>query len=551
MRTKTFKVKDIFTIVNPKGHLNTKQLIPGDDIPYVAAKKTNNGVAKMCSRENIPAADIMDGNAIVFIQQGDGSAGYTTYQPNPFYAISCVTCGYSPRLNDKRGLYLVSILDKNKVFYSHARSWNRQLIQETELPLPVSTVPSPDYALIDSMIIGGGIAMSSIDTSSWRELKIGDVFEKIDTGKIDGKAGDFPTSPDAEHDIPLLTSSSQNQGLTRFAPRSACPTILSNAITVASNGAAGVTFYQEDEFAVLQDAYAIRPIGQNIPNRECGLFLASVIGARLRGNFDWSNKANWSKVRELKIKLPVIETEEIDWRYMDKRIAELEAERIAELEAYLTVTGLNDYELTEEDQKILATKLIDSSKQGGQSQSTTSGDGCWKEAREFRLDELFNSSNGDTDLQKKDVNGAGELLVSSGVSNNGYIGRTDRKAKVFPSNTITVDMFGYAFYRDTPYKMVTHARVFSLSPKIHFDKYIGQYIVSNMSQYHNIYNYNNMCSWNKIHDKPVLLPINDKSQIDYGFIESYIRAIEKLIIKDVVKYKDEIIDKTREILNCD
>lgn len=393
--------------------------------------------------------------------------------------------------------------------------------------------------------------MSSIDTSNWRELKIGDIFEKIDTGKIDGKAGDFPTSRDAEHEIPLLTSSSQNQGLTRFAPRSACPTILSNVISVASNGAAGETFYQEDEFAVLQDAYAIRPIGRDIPNRECGLFLASIIGARLRGNFDWSNKANWSKVRDLKIKLPVIETEEIDWRYMEKRIAELEAELIAELETYLMETGLGDCELTGKDKEILATKLIDSSKQGGQSQNTTFGDGCWKEAREFRLDELFNSSNGDTDLQKKDVNGAGELLVSSGVSNNGYIGRTDREAKVFPSNTITVDMFGHAFYRDTPYKMVTHARVFSLSPKIHFDKYIGQYIVSNMSQYHNIYNYNNMCSWNKIHDKTVLLPINDESQIDYGFIESYIHAIEKLIIKDVVKYKDDIIDKTREILDCD
>ena len=156
MKTKTFKVKDILTIVNPKGHLNTKQLIPGDDLPYVAAKKTNNGVAKMCSKDNIPPTDIMDGNAIVFIQQGDGSAGYTTYQPKPFYAISCVTCGYSPRLNDRRGLYLVSILDKNKVFYSHARSWNRQLIQETELPLPVRPVPSPDYAVIGAITIGGG-----------------------------------------------------------------------------------------------------------------------------------------------------------------------------------------------------------------------------------------------------------------------------------------------------------------------------------------------------------------------------------------------------------
>ena len=34
-------------------------------------------------------------------------------------------------------------------------------------------------------------------------------------------------------------------------------------------------------------------------------------------------------------------------------------ERITELEQYLITTGLNDYELTDEDKEILATKLTD------------------------------------------------------------------------------------------------------------------------------------------------------------------------------------------------
>ena len=39
---------------------------------------------------------------------------------------------------------------------------------------------------------------------------------------------------------------------------------------------------------------------------------------------------------------------------MQERIEELEQERIEELEQYLVATGLNDYELTDEDIKTLS-----------------------------------------------------------------------------------------------------------------------------------------------------------------------------------------------------
>ena len=303
MEYREYTIGDIFSTEHCPN--TKKEMLIDGDTPYVTRTCFNNGVQQYCGNENGRTA----GNCIII----GGESHYAFYQKDEFVSGNNITALRSPRLNEMNGLYLCTALNRNSSKYSYSKAWNQQRINGDSIMLPVHMVPSPDYALIDSMMIGGGIEMSNIDTSNWSELRIGDVFEKIDTGKINGKAGDFPTSRDDEHEIPLLTSSSQNQGLTRFAPRFACPTILSNVISVASNGAAGETFYQEDEFAVLQDAYAIRPIGRDIPNRECGLFLASVIGARLRGNFDWSNKANWSKVRELKIKLPVVESEEIDW----------------------------------------------------------------------------------------------------------------------------------------------------------------------------------------------------------------------------------------------
>ena len=75
--------------------------------------------------------------------------------------------------------------------------------------------------------------------------------------------------------------------------------------------------------------------------------------------FHWGMSFELEKIKDMAIILPATETHEPDWNYMQERIAELERERIAELEQYLIATGLNDYELTEKDKQILATKLTD------------------------------------------------------------------------------------------------------------------------------------------------------------------------------------------------
>ena len=355
-----------------------------------------------------------------------------------------------------------------------------------------------------------------------------------------------------------------------------------NSITVDMFGNA---FYRDEEYKITTHARVFTLLPKFTMTKEIGLYISACM-KYFQKKFSYSNMCSWKKICGLTLILPVQVNETgkpiidsnkqfdsngyfPDWNYMQDYIEKLEQEHISELEseldAYLKATGLNDYELTEDDKHILASKLKneDGKEPAKESELLPEG-GWWKDGREFIFSDLFTSQTGDTDIQKKDINGKGCYVVSAGLSNHGIIGKTDREAKVIDKNTITVDMFGNAFYRDTDYKMVTHARVFALSPKFEMTESSGLYMTSCMSYLTKKFAYSNMCSWNKIQDLPLCLPIQtddsgkpvidtDKTYSQKGYIpdwdymEKYITATEKEIIKEVVLYKDEVIAKAKEI----
>mgnify|MGYP000339842241 FL=1 len=168
--------------------------------------------------------------------------------------------------------------------------------------------------------------------------------------------------------------------------------------------------------------------------------------------------------------------------------------------------------------------------------------------KKFALGTLFTSSTGDVDLQQKDINGKGEFFINSGVENRGIKGRTDRPARVFPANTITVDFWGNAYYRDSEYKMATHNHVFSLTGDVIRNRLTGMYIVGILSKLPKLFSYNNMATWNKLKGIEVSLPVTLNGDIDFDYMERYIRAIEKLAIADVAKYKDKLIAATKQVV---
>lgn len=138
---------------------------------------------------------------------------------------------------------------------------------------------------------------------------------------------------------------------------------------------------------------------------------------------------------------------------------------------------------------------------------------------------MFTSSNGDFDIQKSHVNGHGDYVITAGLTNNGVLGKTDIAAKVFEAKTITVDMFGFAFYRYFKYKLVTHARVFSLKPKFTITDNQGLFLANSFHFLHKKYGFENMCSWEKIKTEKIQLPTKD-GKIDFDFMESFIAELE-------------------------
>ena len=184
--------------------------------------------------------------------------------------------------------------------------------------------------------------------------------------------------------------------------------------------------------------------------------------------------------------------------------------------------------------------------------------------REFKVGELFDGSTGDTDLKKEHLDGQGYPVVTAGVDNLGIAGYSSTNAKVLPANTLTVDMFGNCYFRPFEYKMVTHARVFSLSLKDgQLTPETGLYICTMFNWLRSKYNYSNMCSYNKIKAESIQLPVKPgtdevnytEDDIDWAYMESYIHELEESYIHELDAYLKEtglddytLTDDEREVL---
>ena len=158
------------------------------------------------------------------------------------------------------------------------------------------------------------------------------------------------------------------------------------------------------------------------------------------------------------------------------------------------------------------------------------------EFKDFLLKDLFVADKGDVDLQQKDVNGKGHYLINSGVDNFGIKGRTDRPAKVFPANTITIDFWGNAYYRDFEYKMATHNHVFSLSGDIIKNREVGLFLVGSMASFPKVFSYSNMATWPKLKEMTVSLPVREDGTPDCDYMQECVIKTMQGYVKEVDAY---------------
>ncbi len=376
----------------------------------------------------------------------------------------------------------------------------------------------------------------------WGKFRLGDLFEKIKVNSLKYKTNDLPNIAQEEYDLPALTAGIQNQGLNNYVPRKNA-TVLKNVISISANGAnTGATFYQSKEFTVLQDAYAIRWIySDKILTDDQSLFLVSAISKRIYGSYEWTNKAGWERIKNDSIKLPITSSGEIDFDFMESFISELKEERMRKLAAYLQATGLKDYELTTAEQQALnAFEHLE-----------------WGEYKIGDLFEKLNLSfnkskfNKNTDISKSPNAEFSLPLVNAKDGNNGimYYGRPED----FESAKMTIDIINDgAISAGNVYSQPQETGVlynaYLIKPKF--------YISTNLLHFFTVairksikmkFSYELKATWERVKKETIYLPTNNGTP-DYAAMETFISAVQKLVIKDVVQYADKRIAATAKLV---
>ncbi|MDO4228149.1 restriction endonuclease subunit S, partial [Neisseria sp.] len=199
----------------------------------------------------------------------------------------------------------------------------------------------------------------------------------------------------------------------------------------------------------------------------------------------------------------------------------------AELEAYLSAAGLKDYTLTEAEQQAL---------------------NCLSELqwREFNLQNLFGKSTRGKRLKSADRISGSLPFVTAGEADTGVSAFIGNKVEIFNANTVTIDMFGSAKYRNYQYGGDDHIAVVH-TDKLHPMAVLFVTAAIHKASYTGQFNYGRNFYAKDADELNIILPEKNGSP-DYEFMQTLLSAIQKLVIKDVVQYADRKIAATKNVI---
>ncbi len=281
----------------------------------------------------------------------------------------------------------------------------------------------------------------------------------------------------------------------------------------------------KENFCIADNIKVLDPI---VKNEKATLYIMSVWKKKIP-NLGYSR--HWSIAKNINFLLPTLDGE-INFSFMEKFIEELERERVEELDAYLAVTGFKDYKLSKKEKDALA-KFDKFGKWEGV-------------AKEFNLKKLFGNATRGKRLKGADRFDGNLPFVTAGEADMGISAFISNDVKIFDKNTVTIDMFGSAKYRNYKYGADDHVAIVHTE---NLSKHAAIYVTTAIHKVANAgrFSYARNFYAKDADELSILLPISD-GEIDYEFMANFIKAIEKLVIKDVVLWADKKIEATKKVV---
>jgi len=312
-----FSFGDVFEYKRGRRLVSSNQ-IPGD-IAYISSTAVNNGVDNY-----ITPPEYMTVYKNKLTLSNSGSVGCLFYHDYDFVASDHVMVIWPKNiiLNKYISMFLKPIFEAIKYKYNFGREINEERLSGETLFLPVDSNGNPDWKYMEEYIkdLIKKINFEKIPTnnktkkvsniSTWRDFLIGDIFECSTTSHLIGTFIE-------KGDIPYVTRSSYNNGVSEFITNDNYAVNEANCITIGAEG--GVAFYQEIPFVAGIKIYTLRHKRLNKYN---ALFICTLLNANTY-KYSYGRARILDKLKKECIKMPVDAQGKPDWDYMEKYIKSL------------------------------------------------------------------------------------------------------------------------------------------------------------------------------------------------------------------------------------
>ncbi len=320
-----FNISKIFHFERGKRLIKADQVI--GNIAYISSTKNNNGIDNYITPPNYMT---VYENAITL--NNSGSVGYCFYHSYKFVASDHCTVikikDNKVRMNNYIALFLIPIIESMQNKYNFAREINNNRLSKETIKLPSIDNKNPNWRFMEDYIkemsntitynnknIVVNYEKETLNTNKWKEFYIGGL-----NGIFNIEKGQEIISELKKGTIPLVSATKYNNGyIGKFELFNKL--FHKNKITIASNGTIGKTFFQQNNFIATSDINVL-----SLNNMKLNIFIAlfiSVIIEKEMFRFEYGRKWGKDRMEKSKIKLPVDENGNPDWKFMEDYIKSL------------------------------------------------------------------------------------------------------------------------------------------------------------------------------------------------------------------------------------
>ncbi|PWE19940.1 restriction endonuclease subunit S [Aliarcobacter skirrowii] len=340
--------------------------------------------------------------------------------------------------------------------------------------------------------------MLNLDNIKYKNFKVGNLF-LVEKCKC-SKAGDLKIG-----NIPYIGATNRNNGLMSFVNKENKLISQGNCIAFICDGqgSVGYSIYKYENFI----GSTTLKVGRNSKlNKFNGLFLTSALDKN-KSIYDYGYKRNDIRLKNEQIILPVNKNKEPDFEYMEEYSKSIINSKTEKYKQYAEKV-LNGIEY----------KNIETLEN--------------KEWKEFKIYNIFSHQRGKRQIEANRKKG-NIPYYSASQTNNGLTDFISNPTFKISTNAIIYSTFGDAYYVEKDFSTSDEITILTNSK---LNKFNGLFISRSINQNKSKYSFGRKAFSNKIGKDKIMLPVNDKKEPDFEYMEQYMKNITYKKIKQYLDY---------------